>query len=150
TVSGSTSDTTGATASTDTSTSSTDASGGSDLVPIAFIHPVAPDMLTFRGSCDGTIVKHNGEARITEQEPGIFVLRSGEILVSAAEATTIKLGSHKVRVSAGSVTLVGMSEGSISIRTLWDRRKNSVSATVKGQTLPIPVGHEMVVAVDDS
>ena len=63
------------------------------MVQIAFIHPVTPGMLTFRGICGGPIVKHNGEARVTEQEPNMFALRSGEILVSAAESTTIKLGS---------------------------------------------------------
>jgi len=126
---------------------------GGTLIPIAFVSPTAAGIQTFQTFKTGsgtTLVKHSGYARVVEREPGVLTLYGGDILVAAAEPTTVALGSNTLALAAGSVALVSMSENSSSIRTLWDRGKNSVRATVRGQTLSIPVGHEMLVGVGDS
>jgi len=120
------------------------------LIPIAFISPTLAGIKTFKTSSGNTLVKHDGNARLVEREPGELALICGEILVAAAEPATVKLGDNNLALAAGSVALVSMSESLISIRTLWDRGKNSVCATIRGRTWSIPAGHELSVGVDDA
>src|SRR5581483_7736179 len=122
---------------------------GDDLRPIAFA--VAPAIAEAKqnffsirmGDCQ---VRHDGWARIIQDQTGLHTLISGEVLVEAKEFTQLLAGHYKVTIQPGSCVLVTRQGDHLAVRTLIDRAPNSVLVYCGEDNVKVSAGRSVVFA----
>ena len=94
----------------------------------------------------GALVKYVGKCRVSIASPGLLHLQEGEILLSAPKQTTIKVGSAHVQVKAGTIATIGVRDGLVKVRNIFEKKRTSVLAVVDGKrSIGVQVGQELII-----
>jgi hypothetical protein len=100
-------------------------------------------------STSDSIIKHLGEASISQSAPGMYALDSGEVLVSTSKPITITSHECWVKLKANSLALVTRKDKVFSVRNLTDFASSSVVVGIGPKfTSSLAMGQEILTGLD--
>lgn len=125
-------------------------SSESQMKPIAFEDATAalvtPQISLLSLNAGTAEIKYVGACKVSLLSSGLIDLREGEALISANQRTFVKMGDAIVQLKPGTVAVLGLKDGLLKVRNVFEKKNTGASVVVAGKrTIGLQVGQELIV-----